>query len=184
MKSEEIQKHLNVFHNLLVDILRRREIFRIFEKNLVGKAEEIAVKNNWFVSFYVTDYTRNQLIDLRKFFETDGKSYKIRSLIGYLKDKNLKKVHRGLFKRWNKDFEKQVNSLIAHLDQNTENLAKEIAKKDLDSFIDEINTFFDSIVETFRTQGNIVSYDDMYRYGNGTALRERSLSEFDQYMNY
>ena len=66
MDPEKIQKHLNVFHNLLIDILRRRELFRIFEENLKGKATEDVVKKNWFISFYITDYARAQATDLRK----------------------------------------------------------------------------------------------------------------------
>ncbi len=182
MKPEQIQKHLNTFHNLLIDILRRRELLRIFEENLKGKASEKDVVENWFVSFYTMDYTRGQLVDLRKFFETSGNSYKIKSLTGHLGDKMVKKMHKEIFRDWKQNFEKLANKLILHIDQDTEKIKRDVSKKELDWFINDVNNFFDKIVDTFHKQGNKIIFDKKYRDLNGEFLKNKSEEEFDKYL--
>jgi hypothetical protein len=177
-----IQKHLNTFHNLLIDVLRRRELFRIFEKNLVGKASENDVKENWFVSFHTTDYTREQVVDLRKFFESDPRSYKISFLTAAAGDEGLTQAYQKILQYWKNSFEAQANKIIMHLDQDSENLKKVIDKKTLDQFIDDLNIFFDSIVDSFRKGGATITYDEKYRSGNGEFLNAKARVEFDQYL--
>jgi hypothetical protein len=94
MRSEEtknVLKHTGVFHELMIVILRRRELFRAFEEKLYKKDTEQKITKNAFVSYYTMDYTRAQLIDLRKFFETDKSSYKVSSLIKSINDPSIKK---------------------------------------------------------------------------------------------
>jgi hypothetical protein len=177
-----IQRHLNVFDNLLIDVLRRRELFRIFEKNLVGKAPENDVKENWFVSFHTTDYTREQIVDLRKFFESDLRSYKISFLTAATRDNELTRAHQKILQRWKDGFEAQANKIIMHLDQDSANLKKVIDKKTLDQLIDDLNVFFDSIIDSFRKSGATITYDEKYRIENGKFLNEKAREEFDRYL--
>jgi len=181
MDPEKIQKHLNVFHNLLIDILRRRELFRIFEENLKGKATEDVVKKNWFISFYITDYARAQATDLRKFFETDEASYKIKSLTDHLGDKGIAGVHKKIFEHWKEKFEKPANKLIMHIDQGSEGIPTVFKKQEIDQLINDTNTFFDSIVNAFGKQDKIV-FDKKYRDQNDNFLSAEAKREFAEYL--
>lgn len=175
-----IEEHLGVFNNLLINILQRRGFFRVFENNLIGKAPDIIVKENKFINFYTMDYTRNQIVDLRKFFETDKNSYKISFLVDNLSNEQLKSNHKKLFQCWDKNFKDQANKLIMHLDQKTESLARAINKSDLDRFIDDLNMFFDNIVGGFCNRGDKVIYDEVYR--NGEFLIKEARESFSQYL--
>ena len=180
---KDIEGHINAFRNLMIDILRRRAVFRLFEKNLVGKASKDAVLKNTFVSFYVIDYTRNQLIDLRKFFETDNLSYKLAFLLDYIGDINLKKEHTRLFQEWKEKFQDSVNKIIAHLDKNTDDVAREVNKKDIDNLVDKINQLLDSIVDGLNKKGTVVLEKGL-RDLNGNFLNKNQEEGFEEYLQW
>ena len=186
MKLEElknIMRHIGIFHELMIVILKRRALFRAFEKKLNGKATKQAVLKNAFVSYYTMDYTRAQLIDLRKFFETDGSSYKVSFLIKSIKDSNLKKEHKKLFKEWKKEFKNQVNKIVAHIDKDYDNMIKEVGKKDMDAFIDKTNLFLDNIIVSIRKNG-VLTLNKKFRYLNGDFLNEDQEKELEQYLKW
>ncbi len=167
----------------MIIILRRRALFRLFEKNLVGKDTKDAVYNNAFISYYITDYTRGQLIDFRKFFESDERSYKITYLLNYVKNHELEKEHKILFTEWKDKFEDQVNKLIVHLDKDSKKLNKEAQKIDIDSFIDKTNLFIDHILCSIRTKG-VVVIDKKFRDLDGDFLNKDQTKEFEEYKNW
>ncbi len=182
-ESINVLDHVKTFHELMIVILRRRSLFRLYEKNLKGKAVEDDVNKNAFSSYYTMDYVRGQLIDLRKFFETDISSYKISDLVSYVRDKKLRKLHRELFKKWKKNFSSPVNQLIAHIDKNSKEIPREVKKKSMDEFIDETNIFLNEVIKGVRTK-EILSLDDSFRDPNGEFLNAKQEEEFDRFREW
>ena len=184
MESKNIQDHLGTFHNLMIFILQRRALFRIFENNLKNKnLDDGTVKGNSFVSFYITGYTREQLVDLRKFFETDDRSYKISGLVSYVGNLTLEAEYEALKKEWKKSFEVQVNKLIAHIDKDSAELVKEVAKQDIDSFIDLTNHFLDNVVNGLLGKGWL-KIEGAFRDSAGEFLNKDQEDEFKEYLEW
>ena len=183
MNNIEIENHIGVFHNLMIDILRRRELFKIFESHLIGKATRDEIYNNSFVSFYIMDYVRAQLIDLRKFFETDKSSYKVSNIVKYLEDKSIKDEHESLYKIWKEKYSDQVNKVIAHIDKSHRDITKDINKGQFDEFVDKVNMFLDQVVASLKTKGRL-KINNKFRVGNGTALTKQETKSFKQYLSW
>jgi hypothetical protein len=183
MKSKEVQNNIFVFYNLLIVILKRRELFRIFESKLIDKATQEEVETNSFISYYTTDYNRGQLIDLRKFFETDSSSYKISELVSHVDNQKLKEAHRALFKAWKDKFQDQVNMLIAHVDKDSGELVKHVNKHDLDAFIDQVDQFVFDLIEGIRTKGTLVIQDDL-RDPESYFLKIEPQEDLETYLNW
>ena len=183
--SKDIQEHIFVFYNLLVVILKRRALFRAFERSLINKGlTEEEVEGNDFVSYYITDYNRGQLIDLRKFFETDDSSYKISELVSYIKVSPLSDEHRRLYKIWKTKFADQVNKLIAHIDKDSSNLAKEVKKEVVDNFINAADAFLSQLIKELRTKGTLILQDEL-RDPNGYFLKiEPNEVDFEEYLKW
>ena len=182
--NENIIAHINVFHNLMIDILRRRAIFRAFENNLKNKSTEEKILGNAFVSFYSMDYVRAQLVDLRKFFETDKSSFKVSTLVKFTENNQLKISHKKLFDDWSIRFKNQVNKIIAHIDIESRFMVKEISKNDIDEFIDKMNYFLDQLIYAFEKTGNKIVLDRESRDLNGEFLNTEQEDQFREYLNY
>ncbi len=182
-KSGNIQELIKTFHELMIVILRRRALFRIVEDRLKHKGTDEGVKSNAFVSYYIMDYVRGQLIDLRKFFETDPSSYKISELVAYTGSFDLKNIHKTLFETWKKDFEAQVNKNIAHIDKDSGDLAKQVEKQSIDEFVDKTNVFLNEIVKTLRGKGSLV-LDDSLRDPKGDFLNVEQEAEFSEFQKW
>lgn len=178
--SEQFRNHINVFHNLMIDILRRRELFRAFEKNLIGK--KITPQSNAFISFYIMDYLRGQFIDLRKFFETDGRSYKISFITDNLISQDSKIAYEKLLTGWKVKFEKQANKRIFHLDKDKDEFPTDVIKKELDLFINDINAFLDDIIISLRKEGHDFGLDKKFRDLNGDFLKKEVPKDFTDYL--
>lgn len=182
-KSEDVQEYVFAFYNLLVTILKRRALFRVFEKNLLGKDTEESVINNSFVSYYITDYTRGQLIDLRKFFETDRSSYRIIDLVKYIDLSDLKSRYNYLEEVWKQKFKDQVDKQVAHIDRNTENLRKEVGKIEIDEFIDKVDALMVVVIGNLREKGVLFLQEEL-RDPNGDFLKVKQDQEFKEYINW
>ncbi len=181
-KSSDVQEHIIAFLNLLVVILKRRALFRVFEKSLHGQDAGEVFEND-FVSYYITDYTRGQLIDLRKVFETDPSSYKITDLINYVGSPELEALYDDLKKIWKEKFKDQVDKLIAHLDRKTDSLIREVEKVEVDEFIDSVDKFMKSLINCVKGKGLLILQEELLDQ-EGHFLKVDTVDDFKTFLDW
>jgi len=184
MNAEDIEQHLFIFQNLLTVILKRRSQFRTLEETLRSKnIPSDKIYANQFVMMFITDYSRNQLIDLRKLFENNNRSYRLSSLRDFAGNPELKMEQDELYNEWKKKFSDQTDQVVAHIDKDRDSLGKQIFKTELDEFINKANRFLDHIVEGLKTKSD-VSVDESHRDPNGNYLNEDSVKDFKEFVTW
>ena len=176
-----IEEHASFFQQLMLDILQRRALFRAFESSITGKN----ILNNFFISFYATDYIRSQLTDLRKFFETESKSYKLSSLTNCLVDKTIKNIHTNIFETkwktdlsWNVSLEDLANKAVMHKEINY--ISSQLYKVQLDLFIDTMNDFLDKLISALSSENHKVSL--IGRSLDSDFLKNQQEKDFEEYL--
>jgi hypothetical protein len=182
-EKEMVESHIQVFQQIMLNILQRRSIFRSLENSIIGKPAEI--ESNFFVKFYAFDYLRAQLTDIRKFFENDSKSYKISTITNNLTDKSMKDTHTEMYtNRWKKDDEWEMslsdlaNKMIMHAEIGY--LSPDVYTNQLDFFIDELNTFLDELVRAVTAARYNVGYLD--RSPNSDFLVNKQREDFEEFL--
>ena len=187
MKNEDtcnmLEEYMLTFQQLMLDILQRRSLFRAFENSIIGKDGSIA--NNMFVRFYAADYTRAQLTDLRKFFETDNRSYKISFVFDHLKDKTVQQKHKDIYenkwkadKNWDISLEELANKTVMHKEIGSS--PSDIYKNHLDDFIDNLNELLTELVSNLTKEGFKVSY--LERSLDSDFLKNQQSEDFSEYL--
>jgi len=140
----ELNKELDFFQNLILDILTRRSVFRKFEDKIKNTC---LTEHNDMVALVWYGYIVSQLSDCRKFFDRDSNAHSFQFVIRHLKDDFLKKGHVKLFAIWkNKKLETIVNKYLLHADQQVGRIKTEVSIKILDDFIDDLEKYIKQIV--------------------------------------
>jgi hypothetical protein len=181
--SKMIEEYALTFQQLMLDVLQRRSLFRAFENSIIGK--DGSIENNMFVRFYAADYTRAQLTDLRKFFETDNRSYKISFIFDHLKDKIVQEKHKNIYenswkadKNWDMSLEELANKTVMHKEIGS--YSPYVYKNHLDGFIDNLNDLLDELVTSLRKEGFEVSY--LERSLDSDFLKSQQSEDFNEYL--
>jgi hypothetical protein len=178
-----LEEYIMTFQQLMLDVLQRRSLFRAFENSIIGK--DGSIENNMFVRFYAADYTRSQLTDLRKFFETDKRAYKISFIFDHLVDKKSQQDYNAMYgnkwkndTQWNISLENLANKAVMHkeIDFNSPVLYK----NQLDALIDELNTFLDELVRFLTKEKFPVSFLD--RSLDSDFLTNQQQTDFEEYL--
>jgi hypothetical protein len=182
-EKETVESHIEVFQQIMLNIVQRRALFRSLENSIIGKPAEI--ESNFFVKFYAFDYLRAQLTDIRKFFENDSKSYKISTITNNLDDKSMKDAHTEMYtNRWKKDDEWEMslsdlaNKMIMHAEIGY--LSPDVYTNQLDFFIDEVNAFLDGLVGAVTIEGYNVGHLD--RSPNSDFLINKQTEDFEEFL--
>ena len=178
-----LEEYMMTFQQLMLDILQRRALFRVFENSIIGKDGSIA--NNMFVRFYAADYTRAQLTDLRKFFETDKRAYKISFVFNHLADKTDQRKHGDIYEgkwkndvKWNISLEDLANKAVMHKEINFS--SPDLYKNQLDDFIDELNNFLDQLVSSLTRENFEISF--LSRSLDSDFLTNQQEADFNEYL--
>ena len=179
-----IEEHTLTFQQLLLDMLQRRALFRAFENSLIGKDGSMGY--NLFVHFYAVDYLRAQLTDLRKFFDTDGRSYRFEVILEHLKSPVFREQYESikankweLDEQWQLSLRDLANKAVMHKD--LEGVSVEgVFKNQLDEFIDALNVFMDDVVDGLTAEGYKVSY--LMRSLDSDFLKNQQQKDYDEYL--
>ncbi len=178
-----IEEYMSTFQQLMLDVLQRRSLFRAFENSIIGK--DGSIENNMFVNFYAADYTRSQLTDLRKFFETDDRAYKMSSVFDNLTDTTVRQNHKDIYenkwktdKQWNISFEDLANKAVLHKEINFS--SSNVYKVQLDEFIDNLNNFLDELVRILTKEEFKVSF--LVRSLDSDFLKNQQAEDFKEYL--
>jgi hypothetical protein len=154
ISDPDVKDATDVFQQIMLDILQRRAVEEALEERAVGKVSE----DDPTLKIYGADYVGSQLADLRKFFETDGRSYKVASLTGVLPLGNKTKIeHARLYGIWKKDYEDLANQYYFHREKGYANPGG-ISKAALNSFIEATNSFLDLLVSELTNAHFSVAY--------------------------
>lgn len=143
-----IASHVDFLVNLMKTVLQRRALRRYFAGVLGGEGLRI---ENEFIRFYLADYLKAQLVDLRMLFDRKGDVFQVRELIEDLKSSELKEVHCSLLGKWQCEDEygvslnNAINKVIAHREKHFP-MIDEIKTLHLDGFIDASRDFVEMII--------------------------------------
>lgn len=154
INNSDIREGISVFQEIMLDILQRRAVEEALEQRAIGKIPE----GDSTLNIYVADYVGSQLADLRKFFETDGRSHQIITLTATLPvGSKSKQKHMRLHGIWKKDYEDLANQYYFHRQKGYANPGG-ISKSALNSFIEDINSFLELLVTELTDAGFSVAY--------------------------
>jgi len=177
------EEYTDAFQQLILDILQRRSLFRAFENSIIGVDKSIT--KNCFVTFYSIDYTRSQLTDLRKFFETDGRSYKISSIFSAMSDKTVQRKHKDIFenewkseKNWGVSLDDLANKTVMHTERGYS--LPDVFKDQLDELIDKLNTLLDELIVCLKKEG--ISVSCFVRSPDSDFLKNQQAEDFCEYL--
>jgi hypothetical protein len=140
-----LNKELEFFQNLNLDIQMRRAVFKKFEDEM--KKTNLTIHNDFMaISWY--GYVVSQLSDCRKFFDRDGNTRSFQFVVKHIKDSAIQSKHGILFERWKKDkLETVINKYLLHADKRVSEVATEVSVKTLNAFIDELENYLKEIVD-------------------------------------
>ena len=139
-----LNKELEFFQNLNLDILMRRAVFKKFEDKMKGTK---LTQHNDVMALIWYGYVISQLSDCRKFFDRDNRTHSFKFVIGHIKEFALKEKHTKLFKLWKaKGLETVLNNYMLHADMRFSELSTKISVRVLDAFIDKLEIFLKDIV--------------------------------------
>jgi len=148
------REELDVFQEIMLDVFQRRAIFEAIEERMLGRT----LKDETVYRVYIRDYVGSQLADLRKFFESDNRSYRIINLTKTLPPRSKARgKHTELFKIWKKDYEDLANKYYFHRERNVIP-AKEVIKSKLNYFMDQVSLMLDDLVDDLTSSGQKVNY--------------------------
>lgn len=154
INDKEIKEGADIFQQIMLDILQRRAVMEAIEQRAMGKVTE----DDTTLKIYAADYVGSQLSDLRKFFETDGRAYKVTDLTGKLvPGSNAKKEHQALFDIWKKDYEAIANQYFFHR-QKGYIAPPGISKAALNLFMGKVNSFLDTLISDLTQAGFEAAY--------------------------
>lgn len=142
IKDPVVQEAAQELQEVMMDMLRRRAVFEALEERAVGKVAQ----DNEILRLLASDYLRSQLSDLRKFFETNGRSHRASDLTAKLPTgSKVQQTHKSLFARWKSQFEPVANQYMLHR-QKGYVPPPGTSRGDLDHFINDIGLFLDGLI--------------------------------------
>src|SRR3989344_2769284 len=167
-KNDPVVKETSsTFQLIMLDILQRRVVFEGLEYRMI----QTGIKEGETTHILLAaDYTRSQLADLRKFFDTDGRSYRMSDLLPHLaaggpahsKYDSLKVV-------WDRDYKETANKYFFHRDRGFTPPAG-FSRAALDSFIDEMNILLNYLVKELTAANFVIEY----------VVRDKDISFFQE----
>lgn len=152
--NPDVADGMEVFQQIMLDILQRRAVEEALEESATGK---VPVDDST-LRICAADYVGPQFGDLRKFFETDGRSYQIKALTAVLPaGSRVQQEHSRLFGIWKKDYEDLANQYYFHRQKGYANPGS-TSKSALNSFIEDVNSFLTLLVSDLTDAGFSVAY--------------------------
>lgn len=152
----ELQKEIDFFDELISDIKMRQVLFEKFEKYLINKKIDSSFPDgNDFCRMIVRGYLIQQVLDFKKFFDTDNRSYSFSFIVKHGVN-NFKEKHDELLKIWKgRELESVRNKVFAHSQKDYTNFSVE--KKDIDDFINKTVILFKDIINDLEKKYSISS---------------------------
>jgi len=142
----KLAEEFKFFEELILDIRKRMTLFEAFEKYMVDKkVDQNFPKNNDFALMIEIGYSTKQLIELRKIFDRNNRSYSMSFLTRHTTDAIATKYEK-LFKKWKSNLGNIANKIFAHSEKDFDK--KYIKRKEMDDFIKEAIELFEDIVNT------------------------------------
>lgn len=137
-----LREELDVFQQMMVDIFQRRAVFEGMEDRMRDRT----LTDDTTYRIYVADYVGSQLADLRKFFEQDGRAYKVSGLIARLPVGNSTKLeHDRLHDIWKSDYVALANQYFFHRQKGAAPPTS-VMKERLNAFIEDMNSMIGVLV--------------------------------------
>lgn len=155
----ELSSEFTFFQNLLLNILKRRAVFKKFESKM--KSTYLTEHNDVMALFWY-GYIVSQLSDCRKFFDRDNNSHSFQFVVRHLKDDSLRKKHIELFETWkNGKLETVLNKNLLHADMRFEEIDTKVSVQVLNSFIDELEKYIEQMIDDLAKNYSIgaLNYD-------------------------
>lgn len=137
-----LREELDVFQQIMVDIFQRRAVFEGMEDRMLDRT----LADDTTYRIYIADYVGSQLADLRKFFEQDGRAYKVSNLIGRLPIGNATKTeHDRLHDVWKSDYVALANQYFFHRQKGAAPPTS-VMKARLNAFMEDMNSMIETLV--------------------------------------
>jgi hypothetical protein len=149
-----VRETATTLQETILDVLRRRAVMEAMEE----QARKKVAQDDPTLTLLAADYLRAQLSDLRKFFETDGRSHRLKDLTAKLPSTaSVKQKHDALLGMWQGSYEEVANQYFLHREKNY-TPPPGVSRGDLDRFINEIDTLLYETVRALTDAGFVVQH--------------------------
>jgi hypothetical protein len=152
--NESLRETAFTLQTIMIDVLQRRAVMEGLEEQAIGKV----LKDDPTLTLLGADYLRSQLSDLRKFFENDGCSHRLKDLTALLPPTSpVKQKHDALFAQWESDYAEVANKYYFHREKGF-TPPSGFSRGVINHFIDDLNLLLDEIVTALTEAGFDIQY--------------------------